>query len=49
MSRDTSGGSLWPDDDGEINILTKNIGLWPQGDHDVLDEISPADAPHKSE
>ena len=22
MSRDTSGGGLWPDDDGEINILT---------------------------
>ena len=48
MSRDTSGGGLWPDDDGEINILT-NIGLWPQGDDDVPDETSPADALHNSE
>ena len=49
MSRDTSGGGLWSDDDGEINILTNNIGLWPQGDDDVPDETSPADALHKSE
>ena len=49
MSRDTSGGGLWPDDDGEINILNNNIGLWPQGDDDVPDETSPADALHNSE
>ena len=33
----------------EINILTNNIGLWPQGDDDVPDETSPADALHNSE
>ena len=44
MSPDTSGGGLWPDDAGEINMLTNNIGLWPQGDDDVPDETSPADA-----
>ena len=49
MSRDTSGEGLWPDDDGEINILTNNIGLWPQGDDDVPDETSPADALLNSE
>ena len=49
VSRDTSGGGLWPDDDGEINILTNNIGPWPQGDDDVPDETSPADALHNSE
>ena len=30
-----SGGGLWPEDDGEINNLTNNIGLWPQGEDDV--------------
>ena len=41
---------LWPDDDGEINILTNDIGLWPQGDDDdVPDETSPADGLHNSE
>ena len=51
MSRDTSGGGLWPDDDGEINILTNNIGLWPEGDDDDddPDEASPADGLHNSE
>ena len=49
MSRDTSGGGLWSDDDGEINILANNIGLWPQGDDDVPDETFPADALHNSE
>ena len=49
MSRDTSRGGLWPDDDGEMNILTNNIGLWPQGDDDVPNETSPADALHNSE
>ena len=41
MSRDTSGGGLWPDVDGEINFLINNIGLWPQGDDNVPDETSP--------
>ena len=49
MSRDTSGGGPWPDDDEEINMLTNNVGLWPQGGDDVPDETSPADALHKSE
>ena len=49
MSRDSSGGGLWPDDDIEINSLTRNIGLWPQGGDDVPDETSPADALHNPE
>ena len=49
MSRDTSGEGLWPDDDGEINILINNIGLCPQSDDHVPDETSPADALHNSE
>ena len=44
-----SGGGLWPEDDGEINNLTNNIGLWPQGEDDVPDVPSPADALHNSE
>ena len=40
MSRDSSRGGLWPDDDREINSLTHNIGLWPQGGDDVPDETS---------
>ena len=43
MSLDTSGGGLWPDDDGEINMLTNNIGLWPQVNDDVPDETSQGD------
>ena len=43
------GGGLWPEDDGEINNLTNNIGLWPQGEDDVPDVPSPADALHNSE
>jgi len=39
VPRDTSGGGLWPDDDGEINILTNDIGLWPQGDDAVLSSV----------
>ena len=39
MPQDTSGGGLWPDDDGEINILTNDIGLWPQGDDAVLSSV----------
>ena len=40
----------WPDEDGETNILTNNIGLWPQGDDDDddPDETSPADGLHNS-
>ena len=30
-------------------MLTNNIGLWSQGDDDVPDETSPADALHNSE
>ena len=44
-----SGGGLWPEDDGEINNLTNNIGLWPQCEDDVPDVPSPADALHNSE
>ena len=46
MSRDSSGGGLWPDDDREINSLAHTIGLWPQSGDDVPDDTSPADTLH---
>ena len=49
MTRDTSGGGLWPDDAREINSLAHNIGLWLQGGDDVPDETSSADTLHNPE
>ena len=38
MSRDTSGGGLWPEDEGGITILSNTISLRTQSDDDVPDE-----------